>query len=125
MITIDEARFESYRRTPDFIQRHIFPGGMLPTKAIIAEQAAGAGLRLVSAQGFGESYATTLDEWRKRFLASWPRIAKMGFSERFRRLWDYYLCYCEAGFRAGTVDVGFYVLRKADAGPAFEPSVPS
>jgi cyclopropane-fatty-acyl-phospholipid synthase len=115
VITIDEARFESYRRTPDFIQRHVFPGGMLPTKAIIAEQAAAAGLNLVSTQRFGESYATTLAEWRKRFTASWSKIEKMGFSERFHRLWDYYLCYCEAGFRAGTVDVGFFVFAKADA----------
>lgn len=115
VITIDEARFEIYRSSADFIQRHIFPGGMLPTKAIIDQQAARAGLRLVSTQSFGQSYAATLAEWRKRFLASWPDITEMGFPERFRRLWDYYLCYCEAGFRAATIDVGFYVLRKADA----------
>lgn len=112
VITIDEARFEAYRGSPDFIQRHIFPGGMLPTKAIIAEQGAQSGLKLVSTQSFGQSYAATLAEWRKRFLASWPSIMDMGFSERFRRLWDYYLCYCEAGFRAATIDVGFYVLAK-------------
>lgn len=113
VITIDEARFEAYRGSSDFIQRHIFPGGMLPTKAIIAEQGARAGLKLVSTQSFGQSYAATLTEWRKRFLASWPGIAEMGFPERFRRLWDYYLCYCEAGFRAATIDVGFYVLAKS------------
>jgi cyclopropane-fatty-acyl-phospholipid synthase len=112
VITIDETRFESYRNSADFIQRHIFPGGMLPTKAIIADHSAAAGLNLVSTQSFGESYAATLAEWRKRFLASWPEISKMGFPERFRRLWDYYLCYCEAGFRAGTIDVGFYVFAK-------------
>ena len=115
VITIDEARFEGYRRTPDFIQRHIFPGGMLPTKAVIASQARAAGLTLVSTQSFGDDYAKTLVEWRKRFLAAWPKIEAMGFPERFRRLWEYYLCYCEAGFRAGTIDVGFYVLRTADA----------
>lgn len=112
VITIDEARFESYRGSADFIQRHIFPGGMLPTKAIIAEQGAHAGFKLVSTQSFGPSYATTLAEWRKRFLASWPGIAEMGFPDRFRRLWDYYLCYCEAGFRAATIDVGFFVFAK-------------
>jgi cyclopropane-fatty-acyl-phospholipid synthase len=112
VITIDETRFESYRNSADFIQRHIFPGGMLPTKAIIADHSAEAGLDLVTTQSFGESYAATLAEWRKRFLASWPEISKMGFPERFRRLWDYYLCYCEAGFRAGTIDVGFYVFAK-------------
>jgi cyclopropane-fatty-acyl-phospholipid synthase len=112
VITIDEARFSGYRRSPDFIQRHIFPGGMLPTKQIIADHAEAAGLKLVATQSFGDSYAKTLTEWRKRFVASWPRIEAMGFSDRFRRLWEYYLCYCEAGFRAGTVDVGFYVLAK-------------
>jgi cyclopropane-fatty-acyl-phospholipid synthase len=113
VITIDEARFEAYRGSPDFIQRHIFPGGMLPTKAILAEQGAQAGLKLVSTQMFGESYAATLSEWRKRFLASWPDIAAMGFPDRFRRLWNYYLCYCEAGFRAATIDVGFFVFAKS------------
>jgi cyclopropane-fatty-acyl-phospholipid synthase len=113
VITIDEARFDTYRGSADFIQRHIFPGGMLPTKAIIVELSARAGLKLVSTQSFGQSYAATLSEWRKRFLASWPSIAEMGFPERFRRLWDYYLCYCEAGFRAETIDVGFYVLAKS------------
>jgi cyclopropane-fatty-acyl-phospholipid synthase len=113
VITIDEARFEAYRGSPDFIQRHIFPGGMLPTKAIIAEQGAQAGLKLVSTQSFGPSYAATLVEWRKRFLESWPDIAAMGFPERFRRLWNYYLCYCEAGFRAATIDVGFFVFAKS------------
>lgn len=112
VITIDQARFSSYRRSPDFIQRHIFPGGMLPTRQIIADHAEAAGLKLVATQSFGDSYANTLAEWRKRFLASWPSIEAMGFSDRFRRLWEYYLCYCEAGFRAGTVDVGFYILAK-------------
>lgn len=113
VITIDEARFEAYRGSADFIQRHIFPGGMLPTKAIIAQQGARVGLRLVSTQSFGQSYAATLAEWRKRFHASWPCIMEMGFPERFRRLWDYYLCYCEAGFRTATVNVSIYVLAKS------------
>ena len=113
VITIDEARFEAYRGSPDFIQRHIFPGGMLPTKAIIADQGAQAGLELVSTQSFGPSYAATLSDWRKRFLASWPDIAALGFPERFRRLWNYYLCYCEAGFRTATIDVGFFVFAKS------------
>ena len=114
VITIDETRFDSYRRSADFIQRHIFPGGMLPTPTIIAAEAKAAGLTLASTQSFGEGYARTLAEWRRRFLASWPSIQSMGFDERFRRLWEYYLCYCEAGFRAGTIDVGFFVLRKPE-----------
>lgn len=124
VITINEARFGNYRSSADFIQRHIFPGGMLPTKALIAELSAKAGLNLVSTQSFGDSYAPTLAEWRKRFLMSWPRIKEMGFPGRFLRLWDYYLCYCEAGFRAGTVDVSFYVLRKAEAGLVFDQHAP-
>jgi len=107
-ITIDESRFSAYRQRPDFIQRHIFPGGMLPTKAIIGREAARAGLRVESHEGFGDSYAVTLREWRSRFLQNWPSIKLMGFDERFRRMWDYYLVYCETGFRMRAVDVGLF-----------------
>ncbi len=112
-ITIDEARFESYRRSADFIQCHIFPGGMLPTREIIIKQARIANLDLVSTQSFGLDYARTLCEWRKRFLASWPGIKNMGFPDGFCRLWEYYLCYCEAGFKAGTINVGFFVFARS------------
>ncbi|MDE1906368.1 MAG: class I SAM-dependent methyltransferase [Rhodospirillales bacterium] len=111
VITIDEGYYPGYRRTPDFIQRHIFPGGMLPTKTAIAEQAKQAGLAPGRVQHFGASYARTLADWRLRFLAAWPRIEAMGFDARFRRLWTYYLCYCEAGFASGRVDVGLYELK--------------
>lgn len=111
VITIHEGRFESYRRGADFIQRYVFPGGMLPSKAIIADQAARAGLALVSMETFGDSYALTLAEWRRRFLSAWPTVEQFGFEPSFRRLWEYYLSYCEAGFRAGTIDVGLYSLR--------------
>jgi cyclopropane-fatty-acyl-phospholipid synthase len=111
-ITIDEPRFEAYRAQPEFIQRHIFPGGFLPTKTAIAEQAARAGLKLIGVETFGLSYARTLAEWRARFEARWPEIAALGFDAKFRRLWTYYLCYCEAGFLAGVTDVGFYLLQK-------------
>ena len=109
-ITIAERRFDAYRKRPDFIQRYIFPGGMLPTRSIIEQHAARAGLELVRHEGFGESYARTLAEWRMRFQQSWPSIERLGFNERFRRMWEYYLTYCEAGFRAGIVDVGFFKL---------------
>ena len=112
VITIDENRFAAYRGTADFIQRHVFPGGMLPTKSIIQAQAARAGFRLVQSAYFGSDYARTLLEWRKRFRAAWPRISALGYSEKFHRLWDYYLCYCAAGFKAGTIDVGLYVLER-------------
>lgn len=110
-ITIAEDRFEAYRRSPDFIQRYIFPGGMLPTPTILARQAEAAGLRLAHAETFGDSYARTLAEWRRRFHLAWPQIAPLGFDDRFRRLWDYYLAYCEAGFRIGSIDVGLYVFE--------------
>jgi cyclopropane-fatty-acyl-phospholipid synthase len=111
VITMDESRYAAYRRTPDFIQRRIFPGGMLPTKTAIAEQARAAGLAPGRVQHFGASYARTLADWRTRFLAAWPRIEAMGFDARFRRLWTYYLSYCEAGFASGRVDVGLYELK--------------
>ena len=119
-ITIEEAYFDRYRRGADLIQRHIFPGGMLPTVQAMREHAAREGLVLQQDLGFGMSYARTLAEWRSRFLAAWPRIAAQGFDERFRRLWEYYLCYCEAGFRSGRVNVGLYSLRHA--GPADQPA---
>lgn len=114
VITIDEARFDTYRKSPDFIQLHVFPGGMLPAKRLIAEQAKAAGLKLVSTESFAPSYAKTLAEWRERFVAAWPKIAAMGFPPSFGRLWEYYLCYCEAGFRTGAIDVSFFVLAPAE-----------
>jgi len=110
-ITIHEDRFEGYRRGTDFIQRYVFPGGMLMTDKIIDRHARDAGLELTDVQMFGDSYALTLAEWRRRFLANWPQIEKLGFNARFRRLWEYYLGYCEGGFRAGTIDVGLFVLK--------------
>ncbi|RYF63690.1 MAG: class I SAM-dependent methyltransferase [Comamonadaceae bacterium] len=114
-ITIDEAYFERYRSGADFIQRCIFPGGMLPTRTILREQAERAGLVLRDEQQFGPSYALTLAEWRRRFVAATQQIAAIGFDRDFRRLWEYYLCYCEAGFNAGRIDVGLYAFEHAAA----------
>lgn len=111
-ITISEANYEAYRSGVDFIQRYIFPGGMLLTKTIMREQAAKAGLILERVETFGQSYATTLRLWHERFEAVWPEVAKLGFDEKFRRLWKLYLAYCEAGFAESVVDVGIYKLRK-------------
>ena len=111
-ITIADAQFEAYRRKPDFIQRFIFPGGMLPTVAAMRSNAEAAGLTFETVETFGTSYALTLAEWRRRFDAAWPRIAALGFDDRFRRLWQYYLAYCEVGFARGAVDVGLYRVRK-------------
>lgn len=110
-ITISDDRFAKYRNQPDFIQHYIFPGGVLPTVEIIRQQAALAGLKLVTHQPFGPSYAQTLSAWRERFLASWPAIEQLGFDAPFKRMWEYYLSYCEAGFRNGAIDVGFYQLK--------------
>ena len=111
-ITISEANYEAYHTGVDFIQRYIFPGGMLLTKTILKEQAARAGLVIERVETFGQSYATTLRLWHERFEAVWPEVAKLGFDEKFRRLWKLYLAYCEAGFAEAVVDVGIYKLRK-------------
>jgi cyclopropane-fatty-acyl-phospholipid synthase len=110
VITIDAERFAGYRRRPDFIQTHIFPGGMLPTVAIIEKQAGRAGLKLLQRESFGASYALTLAAWRTRFNASWPRIAELGFDAPFKRLWNYYLAYCQAGFESEALSVGLYAF---------------
>jgi cyclopropane-fatty-acyl-phospholipid synthase len=111
-ITIGEAYYDTYRRKPDFIQRYVFPGGMLPTVSIIREEALRAGLTVDRAEHFGQSYALTLARWRERFEFNWHEIRKLGFDERFRRLWTYYLTYCAVGFEEKRIDVGLYRLRK-------------
>ena len=112
-ITIAEEHFDEYRRTVDFIQRFIFPGGCLPSKTVLHQQFERAGLRLVNQETFGLSYARTLAEWRRRFHARWPEIAALQFDDRFRRLWDYYFGYCAAGFLEGVTDVGLYCVERA------------
>ena len=111
-ITIREDLFDSYRRNPDFIQRYVFPGGMLPTTSAMARHAQEAGLAFETVETFGSSYARTIADWRARFDAAWPCISELGFDERFRRIWTYYLAYCEVGFARGTIDVGLYRLTK-------------
>ena len=114
-ITIREDNFEAYRGGVDFIQRYIFPGGMLLTKDIMKEQTRMAGLVFERMECFGQSYAQTLKMWRDRFEAAWPKISTKGFDERFRKMWTLYLSYCEAGFAEGIIDVGIYKLRKPAA----------
>ena len=111
-ITILESNYDTYRNGVDFIQRYVFPGGMLLTKDIMREQSQKAGLLLEKIESFGLSYAETLRQWRVRFEAAWPKIMPLGFDERFRKLWTLYLCYCEAGFAEGLIDVGIYKIRK-------------
>lgn len=111
-ITIADDRFESYRRNADFIQRYIFPGGMLPSPGLLRRLSDGAGFWMAGENRFGASYVRTLEAWRRRFAAAWPEIGGLGFDDRFRAMWTYYLAYCEAGFRAGAIDVGHYTLRR-------------
>jgi len=113
IITIAENRFESYRKGSDFIQRYIFPGGMLPTVEILKQQFSHAKLQLADTDMFGMSYAKTLRVWRDKFLGSWSSIQPLGFDERFRRMWEMYLAYCEGGFRAKSIDVGQFKLVKS------------
>ena len=114
VITIAEDRFENYRNNADFIQRYIFPGGMLLTPRVVQEQAEQAGLKLTHQQAFGQDYARTLSAWRERFDIAWDSIRPLGFDERFRRLWRYYLCYCESGFRHESIDVFLFRLTKPE-----------
>ncbi|WP_024904090.1 SAM-dependent methyltransferase [Robbsia andropogonis] len=124
VITIAESRFDAYRDDVDFIQRYVFPGGMLPAPSHLHSLGDAVSLPLLRERCFGLSYAATLAEWRKRFLDKWPVIRTMGFDERFRRLWEYYLAYCEGGFAAGAINVGLYQYRRGGAMPDGE-SVPT
>ncbi len=105
IITIDESRFDGYRTTPDFIQKYIFPGGMLPSKTAIEQTFARARLKVTDRFAFGPDYAQTIRHWRDGFDSAWSMLRELGFDERFRRLWHFYLAYCEAGFRTGATDV--------------------
>ena len=105
IITIKDELFEDYRRQADFIQKYIFPGGMLPSEARLRQEISRAGLDWQGVSRFGQDYARTLSEWAQRFQACWQAIAPLGFDERFRRLWLFYLGYCEAGFRSRRTDV--------------------
>ncbi|MGX1305391.1 cyclopropane-fatty-acyl-phospholipid synthase [Amorphus suaedae] len=112
IITVEDEHFEAYRRAPDFIQRYIFPGGMLPSPSRVGALADAVGLTATHEAGFGGDYARTLAEWRDRFRSAWPKLAPGGFDDRFRRMWEFYLHYCEAGFRAGAIDVKHFVFAR-------------
>ncbi|WP_138470836.1 cyclopropane-fatty-acyl-phospholipid synthase family protein [Poseidonocella sp. HB161398] len=105
VITVEDQRFENYRRSVDFIQKYIFPGGMLPSPSVLARQAEAAGLRVARSFEFGESYSQTLRRWHGSFNAAWTEVAREGFDERFRRMWNYYLTSCASSFANGVCDV--------------------
>lgn len=111
-ISILESDFDHYRSKPDFIQKYIFPGGMLPTPKIMQDMGAEQNLAIVADRAFGPDYGSTLKEWRIRFNEAWPNIVPLGFDERFRRMWNFYLHYCEAGFRFGSINVHQTVFQK-------------
>lgn len=111
-IVIADDLFARYRKGSDFIQQYIFPGGMLPSVSVFREAAEQHGLRVEKEFRFGLDYARTLAEWRDAFHAQLPAVRAQGFDERFLRTWDFYLAYCEAGFRAGSIDVAQFTLVK-------------
>ena len=114
IITIQEPLFEEYNARTDFIQKYVFPGGMLPSEERLKPVVAAAGLNWGPIERFGLDYAETLKLWDDRFQAAWADIRRIvGFDERFRRLWRFYLAYCEAGFRSRRTDVVQLVLDRA------------
>jgi cyclopropane-fatty-acyl-phospholipid synthase len=112
IITIDDDLFESYRKRADFIQRYIFPGGMLPSPSALKQQFQSANLKHDSTVYFGEDYGRTVKYWMQSFNDAWEDIKPMGFDEQFRRMWNFYLSYCEAGFMGGRINVGQFALSK-------------
>jgi cyclopropane-fatty-acyl-phospholipid synthase len=112
-ITIQDKFFRGYRSEIDFIQRYVFPGGMLPSPEILKSLGNRFGVPVIQERVFGLDYAKTLALWRENFRAAWPNLTPLGFDERFRRLWEYYLAYCEAGFLSGNIDVRQVVFAKA------------
>ena len=114
-ITIADELFAHYRKDVDFIQRYIFPGGMLPSPQAFHAQTAKAGMQVVAERAFGLDYARTLREWMQRFNAQADAVREQGFDARFQRMWQFYLAYCEAGFRARNTDVWQYVLAHGKA----------
>jgi len=113
VITIDDKLFEHYRSQADFIQKYVFPGGMLPSEARLQQEVERAGLSWTPVCRFGRHYADTLDQWASRFRDAWGEVRLLGFDERFRRLWLFYLGYCEAGFRTDRIDVIQFTAAKA------------
>jgi cyclopropane-fatty-acyl-phospholipid synthase len=114
IITIADEMFDDYRQRADFIQKYIFPGGMLPSAQKLVEQTQAAGLSLMSNFKFGQDYAETLKQWAQRFEKAWHEGRIEGFDAQFRKLWLFYLAYCEAGFRTARTNVVHLQLQRAD-----------
>ncbi|GGL59168.1 SAM-dependent methyltransferase [Wenxinia marina] len=113
IITVADRRWEAYRRGVDFIQKYIFPGGMLPSPRALRDEVAKASLTTLRSIEFGESYSQTLRRWHEVFNFRWDEIAELGFDDRFRRMWNFYLTSCAATFRSGNCDVTQITLARA------------
>ncbi|MEM1075647.1 MAG: cyclopropane-fatty-acyl-phospholipid synthase family protein [Pseudomonadota bacterium] len=112
VITVADDRWEVYRNDVDFIQKYIFPGGMLPSPGALRDQVRRAGLGFEGSIEFGQSYAITLKRWHETFNEKWDLISSLGFDDRFRRMWDYYLTSCAAAFSASNCDVTQITVRR-------------
>ncbi len=105
IITVPDHRWHIYKRGVDFIQKYIFPGGMLPAPGVLRAEVERAGLHVKGSIEFGESYSQTLRRWHEVFNDRWEDVAKLGFDDRFRRMWNFYLTSCAGAFRGGNCDV--------------------
>jgi cyclopropane-fatty-acyl-phospholipid synthase len=112
-ITIEDHRYKQALHSVDFIKRYIFPGSFIPCVSVLTQSAAKAGLRLVNLKDLGQSYALTLNHWRQRFLDRLEAVRDQGYDERFIRMWLFYLCYCEGGFRERSIS-DVHLLFAAD-----------
>jgi cyclopropane-fatty-acyl-phospholipid synthase len=116
-ITIQDRYYESARREVDFIKRYVFPGSCIPSVSVLTAAAADTDLRLVHMDDMTPDYAETLRRWRSRFLERWDQIRLLGFDERFKRLWDFYFCYCEGGFDEAVLGSVQLTFAKPEARP--------
>ncbi len=110
-IVIKDELFSRYRKNQDFIQKYIFPGGFLPSLQSIKDYSKRTGLILKGYNSYGLHYSHTLSKWRENFIGSWNNIAKQGFDSSFKKIWDFYFSYCEAGFRAKNIDLIQFSVR--------------
>ncbi|MEP2782770.1 MAG: cyclopropane-fatty-acyl-phospholipid synthase family protein [Pseudoruegeria sp.] len=113
IITVADDRFHNYKEGVDFIQKYIFPGGMLPSPTVLRDQVEMAGLTVQGSYEFGESYSVTLRRWHDVFNARWHSIRELGFDERFRRMWNFYLTSCAATFHSGNCDVTQITIKNS------------
>ena len=104
-IIIKDELYDQYRKSEDFIQRYIFPGGFLPSLQSIKDHTEKSGLQLTGYNSYGIHYSNTLKKWRENFISSWSDISKQGFDQSFKKIWDFYFSYCEAGFKSKNIDL--------------------